>query len=237
MSTVDFGQFRGLYTPENFVGRGDVVERVMGDLKALQRASHVPQRCLTTVGEPGSGKTWLVRHIGETARWEFGDGFRVVSLNFRDYADTPSVAAPLIDVCRQLKDEDVNGATLPDFTREMVGRLKGVTREGREAPWKSPELRNSSQKLRTIHPFTKEELSQVFPNSRHGTDKVMNVSLGNPAVSALLEDSDSFQVGVERSLDYFLQRLSASQRSMFKGHLRVLAVLRFYAFETGVLVN
>ena len=116
------------YAPARFVNRKEETELVMGKVRNLIAGQPVEKRAITFIGERGTGKTWLLRHL-QTLLSELKD-IIVLFLDLRDYEsdDHPSIVARIIrQVNRATGGSDrALGVELPEMSRKLTEHLKDV---------------------------------------------------------------------------------------------------------------
>ena len=116
------------YAPAYFVNREEEIKLVMGKVEELRAGRPVEKRAITFTGERGTGKTWLLAHL----KTSLSDLTEVIalSLDLKAYKDRDPTSA-VAQIIRQVNcaaggsDEEL-GIELPEMSRKLVGRLKGV---------------------------------------------------------------------------------------------------------------
>jgi len=109
------------YSSDRFINRQREVERVLAKVHALIQGSPLDTRTIIFTGGRGTGKSWLLAHLGAELRAL--SGIVVFGLDLSKYADWDPILA-VADTLKQLGAETKLGkglgTTLADMSRNLV---------------------------------------------------------------------------------------------------------------------
>ncbi|MEA3340929.1 MAG: ATP-binding protein [Chloroflexota bacterium] len=121
------------YSSDKFINRQEKVEHVMKKVRALTQGSSVDgKRTIIFTGERGTGKSWLLAHLG--AKLRALSDVVVFGLDLSEYADWDPVLA-VADILKRLNAETGElgkglGTTLADMSRNLMQKIQPLLSKG-----------------------------------------------------------------------------------------------------------
>jgi len=120
------------YSPKSFVehARQKEVEDVLGLIEAIRQDAPVKSRVRAYVGEKGTGKTWLLKHIANKAKEKGAQALFIDLQDFKGKEPIFAISDILREVNKQLTGEEaLLGVTLAEINQRVMENVRKQTKK------------------------------------------------------------------------------------------------------------